>query len=435
MNKILTIGLLISFSAYIMVENNVSIIGTLYFYILTFLLIVDLTIYKRITLLTVWNISYLFIINSEIFHAEFLINNYTLQAVTYLTIANNLINLGFLTYGKSSFKKKLPHSEKQNSNSKFTGYFLIGLLFLYVITTLPSALLAFSIGRISAWEQTNENLLLDSSMSALGFILPSIFAYYYSYILKKKIWTSLVFSLPIFIILFLGGTRFPLLFSLLGFTIVTQAKNKFKFKFKNYIQIIAVISILLLASDSMKSVRKSANSSDTELRAYNIKSENFTTLLNRQLSPEGVIDMTGLMFQHFETKPHLMGTSSSFIFYYWVPRTVWKEKPTMLGYWFIRKYRAGFGDMHSASFGFTGELFADFGLFSLFIIFLLGRLLKIADNYKNLSFQSRGFEIVLAAMIFPYVFFFVRSPITSSINFIGILFFYFVFKKIMFKKV
>ena len=106
----------------------------------------------------------------------------------------------------------------------------------------------------------------------------------------------------------------------------------------------------------------------------------------------------------------------------------------MLGYWFIRLYRGGFGEGHSASFGFTGDLYADFGLFSLLIVFFLGRLLKTADNYRRRAFISGGYNTVLGAMFYPFVFFFVRSPITSTMTFLGILVIYFVMKRVMFVK-
>ena len=104
----------------------------------------------------------------------------------------------------------------------------------------------------------------------------------------------------------------------------------------------------------------------------------------------------------------------------------------MLGYWFIRKYRTGFGDGHSASFGFTGDLFADFGYFSLFFIFIIGRLIKFAEKFSEKSLSSKNYNVIIGSMLFPYVFFFVRSPITASMTFFGILFFFYIFKRVIF---
>ena len=148
-------------------------------------------------------------------------------------------------------------------------------------------------------------------------------------------------------------------------------------------------------------------------------------------SNEGVVDMTALLIKHFNTNPHLYGESSSFLLYFWIPRSFWPNKPTMLGNWFIREYRSGFSEGHSASFGFTGDLYADFGYFSLFFIFILGILLKRAENFKDKAINSNNFNIILGAMLYPFVFFFVRSPVTSIITFLSIILYYKLFKNIL----
>lgn len=435
MDKIIKVALFIFLSAYFLLENDVNFIGTLYFYFLGLLAIYDVAFYRRITLLTVWNLAYLFIINSEIFSEYFTVNNYTLSAVKYLVIANNLINLGYLSINYLSERRNLFSKNENPKSSKFLIPLLIGLVSLYFFSTFPDALLAFTIGRSSASDQGDGNFVVSSIVSALGFILPAVLAYYYIHIKNSKIWKPLLFSAPIFTILFLGGSRFPLLFSFLGFAIVIQFKNKKKFKFKNYIQIMFILLSLLYASDAMKALRGAGFSATNETLQKTEKYTNFTRYVNGYFSQEGVIDMTSLMFRHFSSHPHLNGSSTSFILYFWIPREFWHDKPTMLGYWFIREYRGGFGEGHSASFGFTGDLFADFGLFSLIPVFFLGRLLKIGDRFKDEALKSGNFKMILGAMIFPYVFFFVRSPITSTMSFLGILFFYFLIKKLMFKKV
>ena len=169
-----------------------------------------------------------------------------------------------------------------------------------------------------------------------------------------------------------------------------------------------------------------------EITLINSYSEyrNFPAYVTSYFSSEGIIDMTSLVFNHLNLNDYTYGASTSFILYFWVPRTIWPNKPTMLGNWLIRKYRGGFSDAHSASFGFTGDLLLDFGPYlSQFILFFIGRLLVKAENYKNLSFSSGNFSIVMGAMFYPYVFFFVRSPITASTFILGIYFFYVIFKR------
>jgi hypothetical protein len=107
-----------------------------------------------------------------------------------------------------------------------------------------------------------------------------------------------------------------------------------------------------------------------------------------------------------------------------------------MGHWLVRKYRSGFSEGHSASFGFTGELFADFGYFSFFFVFFLGVFLKWADLFRAYQLaQPMSYSKVLVGMIFSYVFFFVRSPITSTITFLGILLVQYFIRKLLFKKI
>ena len=107
----------------------------------------------------------------------------------------------------------------------------------------------------------------------------------------------------------------------------------------------------------------------------------------------------------------------------------------MLGHWLIREYRTGFSEGHSSSFGFTGELFADFGYLSLIVVFLLGMALKWADQFRAYQLsQPQSYQKILVGMMFSYVFFFVRSPITATTTFLGILLVYYLIRKLLFKK-
>jgi hypothetical protein len=106
----------------------------------------------------------------------------------------------------------------------------------------------------------------------------------------------------------------------------------------------------------------------------------------------------------------------------------------MLGYWLVRKYRSGFSEAQSVSFGFTGEIYSDFGYMSLMFLFILGRVLRKAENFRRAAFQEKGYSVILAAMLYPYVFFFVRSPITATINFAGILAIYLIIRSVILKR-
>lgn len=418
----------------ILLVDNLSFLGNLYFYLIISYIGFSVISNRNFQLIDVWNGGFVFIILSEI-----IINRnpdmYMLSASKYLMIANNIVNIGYL-YRNKGLKQISKERIKKNRNNSFIVVVLLLFVSFFFITKFSGAVASFLFGRDTS-RGPGGGSLIGYITNSIGFVLPAILVYYFSQIRKKKIWIPLILSLPIFIILFMGGTRFPLLFSLLGFAIVAQEKYSTRLTIKNYI-IISVIGIgLLYSTKLMKTFRSTgaAESGFTIQSNKKNKNDNLAVYISREfMSPEGVVDMTALMFKHFEKNEHLYGASSSFILYFWIPRSFWPEKPTMLGYWFIRQYRDGFGDGHSASFGFTGDLYADFGLFSLIIVFFLGRLLKIADNYRRRAFISGGYNTILGAMFYPFVFFFVRSPITSSMTFLGILFIYFVMKRVIFVK-
>jgi oligosaccharide repeat unit polymerase len=153
------------------------------------------------------------------------------------------------------------------------------------------------------------------------------------------------------------------------------------------------------------------------------------------MSPEGVVRSNAKMVDYFSNKPFLFGESTGFIFYFWIPRSIWKEKPTMLGHWLIREYGdKGFGSGHSASFGFSGDFYADFGIpGAIFLSFLLGIGLKKLESIRIQSFYIEDERKILYAMVYPYVFFAVRSPITASITMIYILVVFFLLRRLLFK--
>src|SRR5690606_7647671 len=71
-------------------------------------------------------------------------------------------------------------------------------------------------------EMGYSNPLTSGLSVAYSLIMPAIIAYYFKFISKSKhyIFASLSISLIIFIILILKGSRFPILFSVVGYLLV-----------------------------------------------------------------------------------------------------------------------------------------------------------------------------------------------------------------------
>lgn len=429
--KILSVGFI---SVIVLLINDYEQLGKFYFYTLAIWGTLEVLAKRKIELIHIWNVAFCFIILSEVFSDLFTFNAQRLDALKYLIIANNFIFLGYISklHTKSNRSFKIGNRHKA---TKLTPIALVLCTLLFIRFKIDSALQAITGGRIGSNSEGEETFIIASIIDSLGFLLPALIAYYILILKNKSIGFATLLASPVFIIQFLIGTRFPLLFSVLGFFIVVLSKYPVqKVTFKKVIILVLAMSLLLFGSEAMKSFRSEGFGNTKEVVIINTQESIIPheTILNFG-SPEGVLDMTSLMFKHFKYNPHLYGQSSSFLLYFYVPRSLWENKPTMLGYWFIRKYRSGFSSGHSASFGFTGDLYADFGLFSLIPVFFIGRILKFGEVFKTEALQSRSYQTVLGAMIFPYTFFFVRSPITSTISFLGVLFFYFLFKKLFLK--
>lgn len=434
MIKYLILFLNLFLFVFTLVSDNTLTISEVNLVVLSGIIVLDYFDKKSLSLFQVWLVGFIFVILSEAILIES--GGNILGAVKYLLIANNLIILGYLVpvkFKRQQVKYRLLNRVKA---SGWIPYVLILLVVSFVVYALPGAVLSYRLGRDYASEilSGDSNLLLSSFFGSLGFVLPSIIVYYYKEIkFKKSILIPLLLSMPIFALLFIGGTRFPLLFSFGGFLIVSQADRTGRITLN--LKLIGFLLVLFGASFIMGQFR-SGGLVDFEYKTEEAVSEvRLSKRLASEMSPEGVVDMTAMSMTYFESNPHTYGKSILFLTYFWVPRAIWPDKPTMLGHWMIRKYRSGFGEGHSSSFGFTGELFADFGYFSLFFVFLLGMLLKWADLFRAYQLtQPRSYSKILVGMIFSYVFFFVRSPITSSMNFFGILIVYSLIRRLLFKK-
>lgn len=427
MDRIMKIIVMLLITCMVFIFYDTYMLGTFYFYFLIVFLAYDIIVEKSIKLIHVWCSAFIFVILSEVFisigeNAD----SGLLDALKFLISANNTVLIGYLTNNRKESSQTV--KKTLYSGSRLGTFFIILITVVYIGMTFSSALTSFSIGRQAGSE--GEDFVVSSVISAIGFLLPAVVVFYFWHVKKTTLLVPILFSLPVFTILFMGGSRFPLLFSFLGFFITYQSLAKKQLSVKNLILMFSAIFALLLASIAMKEFR-SGEVNNNYVKEQSVYTD-LPTYFSQFMSNEGVIDMTSLIIQHFSVHNHLYGSSSSFITYFWIPREFWPEKPTMLGHWFIRLYRGGFSEGHSASFGFTGDLFADFGYYSLFIVFLIGRAIKSAENFQGKALASDSYSVILGGMLYPYIFFFVRSPITATMMFLGILFFFYLFKKILF---
>ena len=172
-------------------------------------------------------------------------------------------------------------------------------------------------------------------------------------------------------------------------------------------------SILLAHPDRELSQEEEAFFSDNY-----VESERLIVRLASNMSPEGVVRMARLADRYFADHSLHYGRETGFVLYFWVRRRFFPEKPTMLDYWLIREYNPLVSEKYTTASGFLGELRADFGWFSLLFVFLFGMLMRRLDDFSSAVFSAgnSSFDMVLASLLYPWVFFFVRSPVTSTIS-------------------
>lgn len=437
MPRHIAIFLLITYSVFLFLDElyNIYVIS-FYFYLL--FLIVDVVLRKSFSLSQLWVISFLYIINSEgVLDYGILRGSPNSVVATRVIYASNVVFLiGFYINNKN--KTLVVRSLKSFVLKKKTsGYFLVTLVLLYFLWNISFAISAYSMGRYAAWGQSDNGFIFSLVNNGMGLVLPAFVAYVYKVKNDKSSLWQFLLVLPVFAILLMEGTRFYLLFSFLGFFMVYF--NYKKIRFVDSLYLISFALILYIAAKVMIGIRGSGGSAIAAALHVingnvNDQTKDFVVFLSEKMSPEGVISAFSKMVEYFNRHEYLYGESTGFVFYFWIPRVIWHSKPTMLGHWLIREYGdTGFSSGHSASFGFCGDFYADFGVIGAVLLSgVLGYYMKYLDNYSKFVKNNESPYEIIGAMIYPYVFFSVRSPITSTMTFILIIAMYFIIRRLLF---
>lgn len=284
------------------------------------------------------------------------------------------------------------------------------IVYFYVVEIVTLQQL-FYVSR--ARQQTQIDVGLTSSfLSSVVVVFPVLSAfllsrYKLSVFLKGILAATSILAI---VVIFAQGSRSPLGFQLIG--VAFFALQSFKLSQKQLL----MLGFLFFVITSTQAVMRTS-------RIYgigNVEGTNFLEVIAKpesHLSSEGVLRINALIHsaQIYANRSGL--PENLFIFYWWVPRQIWPEKPKMAGYWIIRDYSyEQVSENHSVSGGFAMPALLDFGpVAGAFFSTIYGLSLTIFETYARRYRNTSSPHVVMVALLFFGVFFMMRSLFTSLI--------------------
>ncbi|MDQ9094043.1 oligosaccharide repeat unit polymerase [Pseudoalteromonas haloplanktis] len=287
--------------------------------------------------------------------------------------------------------------------------FLFFLWGLYLVGMSPAAIEGLLFGRHSTTLSGSWTEQYYTYLVAISYVLPGYFALIY----KKKLIslkTLLSLTVPIFIIEISTGTRFVFLFSFFIF-------STFIFDFENLKKrnVLLIFLMFLSVSVLMKDVRSGGIANDEYEQA----------LIEKILHSEGLLFYFSGLVKYYKSHEHsYLPIQSSFVTYFYIPRSVWPDKPQLVGSWILDTgvFNQNFSNRHSGSVTFLGPFYSDFGYVSLFLVFWLGVLLSKVEKVYFINVRKYNLVAIVAASTVPTLFFGLRSFNTSMLTFAVICF-------------
>ena len=378
--------------------------------------IVDWMFNKSFSLLTVWIAGVVYVILSDIilYHYDTL----DTWGDKFVLLAIDAVLLGYFLTKPHKKNAGVIQEEHHEVRSPFIFISVMVLIYIiYLYNLIPYAIQSFLRGGRSV-EMMDENNMLFSTFLGGYHVFPLVIAFYIIRIRHKSVWKAVLISLPIFFIDFVSGTRFRMLFTIMPFLLVSTILRIDNVNIKRMISLAILIIFVMYGANYMLHTRRSGfgnyvESEETEIRHPH--SDCFSVKVCKECSPEGTIGMMNILHNHLQYNEPTYGLSTGFIFYFWIPRSLWPNKPTMLNHWLPRKYM-NVGEGHSTSSGFMGEPYADFGYFAFVVYFMMGVLLRKGNNIlvKYDYGRANVYTSLYTSLLIPFVFFAVRSPVTGT---------------------
>ena len=345
-----------------------------------------------------------------------------IRAATYINLA-----IVFFSSSYWVFYSRPKQIKQQYINSvKFNSLFiLIFIELLYLVFMFKFTVQSISFGRASAVEDGGLNVAGRGILNVIAMILPGLISFAIShknYSRIKQLSYSIILTIPIFIFIFLQGNRFPLLFSLSIFLFINFPKFLIKPE-KSFFSSFIVIVIGLLISSQMVNLRNSVYGVNGEPKLFGF------------IKSEGILESNVMLMRYFDFNDNTYGTSLLNILFFWIPRSIWSEKPTYLGFWLIREFE-DVGSQHSAGFGFSGEAYADFGLFGgLLACSALGLIFSRLERFNYIHRKTYNIKFFYCALLMPFSFFMARNLDTAIFMLISISLLIYLFDKLFTRRI
>ena len=220
----------------------------------------------------------------------------------------------------------------------------------------------------------------------------------------------------IVVFMFTLGSRFPLLFVMVGAGVAWLAPRPPR---GAIMLVLAALVVLLAFVGSVMSGSRTYGMRNADLG----RSASEFSVDDFFMSEDSVRSMTqAVVFA--ERHGFTNGRTSAALLVFWVPRALWPDKPTMIGYWLPREFeRQGFGAGFSSAPSFAGSTYVDFGLWgSVVLWFLFGLTFGGLEIWcARICASVQDARMIVVAPLYGGSFFAVRSIETSALVLAGVL--------------
>lgn len=313
-------------------------------------------------------------------------------------------------------------------------FYRINLLLIYLIFVgnIPLIIYGFVTGRPNAFEY---GIFSNISYALCVITIINLKLYYNHQYGEIKYIKLIITTLPVFVLLFATGTRFLLLYGIIALI----SDQLYHLNIKKLGKLSVIFLLVIVSMNFIMDFRNSGflkgMDSYNNKGAYEIE-QTFNQKIVSNFTDEGLLRNAAMITDYTNNNGFTYGKSFGFLAIFWVPRTIWEGKPTQIDHWLIRKYTAEYDNSgHSTASGFMGEIYMDFGKYiTPFLMVVFGWFLSFL-NYKYLHIRRKSdyASVVINGSILAWIFFMVRSVLTSSYIFIFIIAGAYILRKIFYK--